>query len=61
MSLDPSHDPSNDKRRLSLEIGFEICSSFFKKGKSNVHEHFQRFSEELQNDEEFLQELTMKK
>ena len=27
----------------------------------HVHEHFQRFSEELQMDEEYLQELTMEK
>ena len=27
----------------------------------HVHEHFQRFSEELQIDEEYLQELTKEK
>ena len=32
---------------------------FLKMENQHVHEHFQRFSEELQNDETFQQELTV--
>ncbi len=34
---------------------------FLKTENQQVHEHFQRFSEELQRDELFLQELTVQK
>lgn len=57
--LEPRIDPSNEKdiysrNRFRLEI-----IPFLKAENSHVHDHFQRFSEEIQYDELFLQELTV--
>ncbi|MBA4538414.1 tRNA lysidine(34) synthetase TilS [Bacillus aquiflavi] len=59
--LKPRTDPSNEKgiytrNRLRKEV-----LSFLKKENAHVHEHFQRFSEELLEDEALLQELTIEK
>jgi tRNA(Ile)-lysidine synthase len=56
--LDPRRDPSNEKptysrNRFRLEV-----IPFLKKENPAVHEHFQRLSEELYQDEAFLEELT---
>ncbi|KQL51390.1 tRNA(Ile)-lysidine synthetase [Heyndrickxia shackletonii] len=58
--LKPRKDPSNQsaeytRNRFRMEI-----LPFLKKENSHVHEHFQRFSEELLEDESFLQALTEK-
>jgi tRNA(Ile)-lysidine synthase len=57
--LVPRMDPSNEmgiytRNRFRIEI-----LPFLKSENPKVHEHFQRFSEELQSDEAFLQELTL--
>lgn len=59
--LVPRRDPSNIKatytrNRLRLEV-----LTALKRENPQVHEHFQRFSEELREDEIFLQELTVRK
>jgi tRNA(Ile)-lysidine synthase len=56
--LEPRRDPSNEKptysrNRFRLEV-----LPFLKKENPAVHEHFQRMSEELYQDEAFLEELT---
>ncbi|WP_442597394.1 tRNA lysidine(34) synthetase TilS [Neobacillus sp. D3-1R] len=56
--LDPRRDPSNEKpyysrNRFRLEV-----VPFLKKENPAVHEQFQRMSEELYQDESFLEELT---
>lgn len=58
--LKPRKDPSNEseeytRNRFRMEI-----LPFLKKENGHVHEHFQRFSEELLEDESFLQALTEK-
>jgi tRNA(Ile)-lysidine synthase len=57
--LNPRRDPSNQKpyysrNRFRLEV-----VPFLKKENPVVHEHFQRMSEELYQDEAFLEELTI--
>ena len=59
--LDPCRDPSNEKpvytrNRYRLEL-----LPFLKEENRKVHEHFQRFSEELNEDNRFLEELTKEK
>lgn len=59
--LNPRRDPSNEKpyysrNRFRLEV-----VPFFKNENPLVHEHFQRMSEELYQDELFLEELTAEK
>jgi len=56
--LDPRIDPSNAKSIYSRNRFRKQVLPFLKGENSHVHEHFQRFSEELQDDEEFLLELT---
>ncbi|WHY86413.1 tRNA lysidine(34) synthetase TilS [Neobacillus novalis] len=59
--LSPRIDPSNEKSIYSRNRFRKQVLPFLKKENSRVHEHFQRFSEELQSDEVFLQELTVKR
>lgn len=59
--LNPRRDPSNEKpyysrNRFRLEV-----VPFLKSENSSVHEHFQRMSEELYQDETFLEALTVEK
>jgi tRNA(Ile)-lysidine synthase len=56
--LQPRRDPSNQfkeytRNRFRMEV-----LPFLKKENGHVHEHFQRYSEDLLEDETFLQELT---
>ncbi|WNS75563.1 tRNA lysidine(34) synthetase TilS [Bacillus sp. DTU_2020_1000418_1_SI_GHA_SEK_038] len=59
--LDPRRDPSNDKGIYSRNRFRKEIMPFLRKENPQVHEHFQRFSEEIQSDEFFLQELTVQK
>ncbi|WP_226086335.1 tRNA lysidine(34) synthetase TilS [Mesobacillus sp. S13] len=57
-SLEPRIDPSNEKEYYSRNRFRKNVLPFLKEENPAVHEHFQRFSEELQMDEEYLIELT---
>ncbi|MBI0581107.1 tRNA lysidine(34) synthetase TilS [Neobacillus cucumis] len=57
--LTPRIDPSNKKSIYSRNRFRKEVLPFLKMENPNVHEHFQRFSEDLQSDEAFLQELTV--
>ncbi|WLR55079.1 tRNA lysidine(34) synthetase TilS [Mesobacillus subterraneus] len=57
-SLKPRIDPSNEKTYYSRNRFRKSVLPFLKEENPAVHEHFQRFSEELQMDEEYLIELT---
>ncbi|MED3574080.1 tRNA lysidine(34) synthetase TilS [Cytobacillus praedii] len=59
--LDPRRDPSNEKGLYSRNRFRKEVMPFLKKENPHVHVHFQRFSEEIQSDEAFLQELTIQK
>ncbi|MEO2077203.1 MAG: tRNA lysidine(34) synthetase TilS [Bacillus sp. (in: firmicutes)] len=59
-ALNPRLDPSNLKSIYSRNRFRQQVLPFLKEENSQVHEHFQRFSEELQGDEAFLLELTKK-
>jgi tRNA(Ile)-lysidine synthase len=59
--LDPRRDPSNDKEVYSRNRFRKNVLPFLKSENPLVHVHFQRYSEELQSDEELLQELTAQK
>lgn len=59
--LDPRRDPSNEKEVYSRNRFRKKVLPFMKDENAHVHEHFQRFSEELQSDEEYLVELTAAK
>lgn len=59
--LTPRWDPSNDKNVYSRNRFRHEILPFLKKENPHVHDHFQRFSEELQMDEAYLQELTAQK
>lgn len=56
--LEPRIDPSNEKAYYSRNRFRKNVLSFLKEENPAVHEHFQRFSEELQMDEDYLIELT---
>jgi tRNA(Ile)-lysidine synthase len=58
--LQPRIDPSNAKSVYSRNRFRKEVLPFLKSENRQVHEHFQRFSEDLQIDESFLQELTVK-
>lgn len=58
--LTPRIDPSNEKGIYSRNRFRKHVLPFLKTENPQVQEHFQRFSEELQSDEAFLQELTEK-
>jgi tRNA(Ile)-lysidine synthase len=60
-NLQPRIDPSNEKGIYSRNRFRKVILPFLKSENQNVHEHFQRFSEELILDENFLQELTVQK
>ncbi|MDF2855463.1 MAG: tRNA(Ile)-lysidine synthetase [Neobacillus sp.] len=57
--LTPRRDPSNAKSTYTRNRFRKEVLPFLKSENQQVHEHFQRFSEELQRDELFLQELTV--
>lgn len=57
--LSPRLDPSNNETIYSRNRFRQAVLPFLKAENSHVHEHFQRFSEEIQTDEMFLQELTV--
>ncbi|MFE8698826.1 tRNA lysidine(34) synthetase TilS [Cytobacillus sp. FJAT-53684] len=59
--LDPRRDPSNEKGIYVRNRFRKEVMPFLKRENPLVHEHFLRFSEEIQNDEAFLQELTVQK
>ena len=58
-NLVPRIDPSNKKDLYSRNRFRSQVLPFLKTENPQVHEQFQRFSEELQQDELFLQELTV--
>ncbi|CAM4105179.1 tRNA lysidine(34) synthetase TilS [Mesobacillus thioparans] len=58
--LEPRIDPSNEKAYYSRNRFRKTVLPFLKEENPAVHEHFQRFSEDLQQDEEYLLELTRK-
>jgi tRNA(Ile)-lysidine synthase len=59
--LVPRIDPSNKKNIYSRNRFRNEVLPFLKAENQHVHQHFQRFSEELQNDEILLQELTVQR
>lgn len=59
--LSPRIDPSNMKDIYSRNRFRKEVLPFLKSENHQVHEHFQRFSEELHSDETFLQELTVER
>ncbi len=59
--LNPRRDPSNEKDVYLRNRFRNHVVPFLKQENEHVHEQFQRFSEELQQDEALLQELTIKK
>ncbi|WP_071396746.1 tRNA lysidine(34) synthetase TilS [Bacillus tuaregi] len=59
--LNPRRDPSNEKDVYLRNRFRNHVVPFLKQENQQVHEHFQRFSEELLQDEELLQELTKEK
>ncbi|MDQ0999933.1 tRNA(Ile)-lysidine synthase [Neobacillus niacini] len=60
-NLVPRIDPSNKKSTYSRNRFRKEVLPFLKAENQHVHEHFQRFSEELQSDEALLQELTVQR
>jgi tRNA(Ile)-lysidine synthase len=61
MNLDSRTDPSNEKDAYTRNRFRHHVLPFLKRENSNVHVHFQKFSEILTEDELFLQELTQQK
>ncbi|HZG69927.1 MAG TPA: tRNA lysidine(34) synthetase TilS [Chondromyces sp.] len=59
--LKPRRDPSNSSEHYTRNRFRIHVLPFLKKENPKVHEHFQRFSEEIDEDESFLQELTRQK
>jgi tRNA(Ile)-lysidine synthase len=57
--LVPRIDPSNKEDIYSRNRFRRVVLPFLKTENRHVHEHFQRFSEETQSDEAYLQELTI--
>lgn len=57
--LKPRHDPSNEKDDYSRNRFRHHVLPFLRNENPQMHEQFQRFSEELESDEELLQELTL--
>ncbi|PKG22490.1 tRNA lysidine(34) synthetase TilS [Niallia nealsonii] len=57
--LNPRRDPSNDKEVYSRNRFRKHVMPFLKKENNRVIQHFQRFSEEIAEDELFLMELTV--
>ena len=59
--LEPRRDSSNEKETYSRNRFRKIVLPFLKKENPLVHEHFQRFSEEMETDDAYLTELTLLK
>ncbi|MGE7767839.1 tRNA lysidine(34) synthetase TilS [Peribacillus sp. NPDC096540] len=59
--LEPRYDPSNEKDDYVRNRFRHEVLPFLKKENRKVHDHFQRFSEELYEDEEFFQNLVSSK
>jgi tRNA(Ile)-lysidine synthase len=59
--LDARIDSTNDESLYSRNRFRKQMLPFLKQENPHVHEHFQRFSEELQLDEFYLQELTVQR
>lgn len=59
--LVPRIDPTNEENLYSRNRFRKAILPFLKSENKQVHEHFQRFSEEWQEDEAFLQELTVQR
>jgi tRNA(Ile)-lysidine synthase len=59
--LVPRIDPSNKEEIYSRNRFRKVVLPFLKSENQQVHEQFQRFSEEMQSDEAYLQELTVQK
>jgi tRNA(Ile)-lysidine synthase len=57
-SLNPRRDPSNEKTDYTRNRFRKAIIPFLKEENPAVHEQFQRFSEELKQDETLLEELT---
>ncbi len=57
--LEPRIDATNEETIYSRNRFRKVVVPFLKLENQHVHEHFQRFSEELQSDEAFLRELTV--
>jgi tRNA(Ile)-lysidine synthase len=57
-SLVPRRDSSNDKDVYSRNRYRKVVLPFLRKENPQVHEHFQRLSEELESDEDYLIRLT---
>lgn len=56
--LEPRRDPSNAKEIYSRNRFRKRVLPFLRQENPLIHEHFQRFSEELESDESYLAELT---
>lgn len=56
--LEPRRDPSNEKDVYSRNRFRKYILPFLRKENPQVHEQFQRLSEDLESDEEFLVQLT---
>lgn len=59
--LVPRIDPSNMEEIYSRNRFRKAVLPFLKAENQQVHEHFQRFSEDMQSDEAYLQELTVQR
>jgi tRNA(Ile)-lysidine synthase len=59
--LSPRLDPSNDKDLYTRNRFRKAVIPFLKEENPHVHHQFQQFSEEITEDEEFLEELTRQK
>lgn len=59
--LNPRRDATNELDIYSRNRFRKTLLPFLKNENPHVHEHFQRFSEELQEDEAYLQEITAEK
>ena len=55
--LEPRFDPSNEKDDYARNRFRHHVLPFLKQENPLVHEHFQRFSEEIYEDEDFFHEL----
>ena len=59
--LSPRRDPSNEKEDYTRNRFRKRVLPFLKNENPHVHLHFQRFSEEMAEDEAYLEELTREK
>ncbi|WLR41941.1 tRNA lysidine(34) synthetase TilS [Bacillus carboniphilus] len=57
-NLQPTFDPSNEKEGYTRNRFRKVVLPFFKKENPKVHERFAAFSEQLKEDNAYLQELT---